>query len=115
MKRVIRFLGSRKYVLYKKTITAYQLSVGITRTMVDTLTSVTKIGIEPGEVAERLDAIDFDPKSKEVEVAVLAVLFDDATSDGDPEFVLEIQNCRIGEMMQVHFIFTERGFNVLHQ
>lgn len=85
---------------YSKTIVAYQTSMGSTTTLVDSFTNAIKMGIEPGEVRERIEAIDVDPELLPRGFVVLAVVFDDATADGDPQFIQQIHDFRLGEMLQ---------------
>lgn len=85
---------------YYKAIVAYQFSMGATTTLVDSFTNAIKVGIEPGEVREEIEAIDVDPELLPRGIIVRAVVFDDATADGDPRFIQQIHDFRLGEMMQ---------------
>lgn len=85
---------------YPKTIVAYQLSVGSTTTLVDSFTNGIKPGIESGELRERIEPIDVDPELFRRGIIVRAVVFNDATADGDPQFVQQIDDFRLGEMLQ---------------
>lgn len=85
---------------YSKTIVGYQLSVGSTTTLVDSFTNGIKPGIEPGELRERIEPIDVDPELFRRGIIVRAVVFNDATDDGDPHFVQQINDFRLGEMLQ---------------
>ena len=93
---------------YGKTIVAYQISFGSATSLVDSFTNAIKAGIEPGEVIVRFEAIDVDPELMRIGFVVRAVAFDDATADGNPRFVREIDEFRLGEMMQ-----TEQFLNLM--
>ncbi len=86
---------------YGKRITAYEISIGGTTTLIDAILSTHQDGIAPGDSKEELLPIDFDPDIKKVDVAIRAVVFEDGASDGHPEFIKEIQDYRLGEYMQI--------------
>jgi hypothetical protein len=86
---------------YAKKITSYELSMGSKLTLVDYKYSDHEDGISPGNVVEELQTIDIDPELSEKGIAILAVLFEDGTSDGDPAHIQEIVQYRLGGKMQL--------------
>lgn len=86
---------------YDKRITAYEISIGSTTTLIDAILSTHQDGIAPGDSKDELLPIDFDPDIKKVDVAIRAVIFEDGASDGNPESIKEIQDYRLGEYMQI--------------
>ncbi|HEU4387493.1 MAG TPA: hypothetical protein VFV34_06830 [Blastocatellia bacterium] len=97
---------------YNKTITAYEFRVGITGTLVETFTNGIKVGIQPGESIEKLEAIDLDPGSDKLGVQIRAVIFEDGTGDGNARLVQEIRDVRTGEVIQLeHFTSSLRKFS----
>lgn len=86
---------------YDKKITSYELSLGSKVTMADYLYSEREDGIAPGTIVENYQAIDIDPELRTKGVSILAVMFEDGTSDGDPAHIQEITQYRLGGKMQI--------------
>jgi len=95
---------------YAKKITSYELSVGSKITMADYIYSEHEDGVPPGNIIESHQAIDLDPELNAKGIAILAVMFEDGTSDGDPVHILEISQYRLGGKMQM-----ERALNTLEK
>lgn len=96
---------------YQRKITAYVVSANRLISIIDFLYSEgeDKPGIAPGAVHTRPvcvpKAIDPDIAAKEGrQISVQAVVFDDGTGDGDPEFIAEILNSRHGSKIQLTHI-----------
>jgi hypothetical protein len=86
---------------YKKKITAYQISLGSTTTLVETMLNNLEAGVDPGEVVDLVEAINVDPDLSTKGLTIRAVVFDDGTGDGEPESIKEIDDYRQGEMIQM--------------
>lgn len=86
---------------YKKRITAYQISLGSTTTLVETMLNNLEAGVDPGEIVDLIEAINVDPDLIRKGLIVRAVVFDDGTGDGELESIKEIDDYRQGEMMQM--------------
>lgn len=86
---------------YNNIITAYQVSFGSTTTTTDHLNNPNMIGIKPGEVIEHLEPIEVDPHLYKKGLVILAVILDDGSSDGNSQSVREINEHRLGQMMQI--------------
>jgi len=93
--------------MYDKRITAFKTSLGITSSLVDTILSTHDEGIYPGATREEFFPIDIDPELESKGIAILAVTFEDGTSDGHPEFVKEIQDYRLGQKLQVRHVVSK--------
>lgn len=86
---------------YKKKITAYQISIGSTTTLVETMLNNLEAGVDPGEIVDLEEAINVDPDLSTKGLIIRAVVFDDGSGDGEPESIKEIDDYRQGEMMQM--------------
>jgi hypothetical protein len=86
---------------YDKKITSYELSMGSKVTMADYIYSEREDGILPGNIVDNYQAIDIDPELSAKGIAILAVMFEDGTSDGDPAHIREITQYRLGGKMQM--------------
>jgi hypothetical protein len=86
---------------YNKSITAYQFSIGNTKTLVDSLFTIHNESVAPGKSKDEFLAIDIDPELKRKGIVILAVVFDDSTSDGYADSIREIQDYRLGEQKQI--------------
>jgi hypothetical protein len=86
---------------YAKRITAYEISIGSTTTLLDTALSTHDESIAPGVVKEDILSIDIDPDLQARGIVIHAVVFDDGTSDGNPDSIKEIEDYRLGEKMQL--------------
>jgi hypothetical protein len=86
---------------YKKKITAYQISIGSTTTLVETMLNNLEAGVDPGEIVDLEEAINVDPDLSTKGLIIRAVVFDDRSGDGEPESIREIDDYRQGEMMQM--------------
>lgn len=93
---------------YKRNITAFAVSVNRLISQVDFLYSELEdqIGIAPEEVYT--SGVSFARSNnpavaaqENLDIRVLAVVFDDKTSDGDPSLVAEILNMRQGSKIQL--------------
>ena len=91
---------------YNKSITAYEVSIGSTRTMIDTFFSMHDESIRPGQSKEELLAINIDPELEKKGIVILAVIFEDGTTDGSLESIKDIQDYRLGEKMQMDHILS---------
>jgi hypothetical protein len=83
---------------YDKPITAYQVLVGDTRIHRELLTNDNPRVISPGESVREL--YPFYRKLESIGIIVLAVLFDNHTGDGDPEFLKRLLEYREGMKIQ---------------
>lgn len=92
--------------MYDKKITAFETSLGSTSSLVDTILSTHDDGIYPGATREQFFPIDIDPELEEKGIAILAVTFEDGTSDGHPEFIKEIQDHRLGKRIQMSHVLS---------
>jgi len=86
---------------YDKNITAYQVSLGSTTTLVETILNTFESSIHPGAVVELVEAINIDPDLSTTGLVIRAVVFDDGTADGEAKYIGEINDYRQGEMMQI--------------
>jgi hypothetical protein len=82
---------------YEKIITAYKVSVG-SGTIASECLSVQETGdlvpFRPGEVREEMYPLQIDVET--LGIKILAVVFDDKTSDGVPKYVQEMEEYRRG-------------------
>jgi hypothetical protein len=84
---------------YPKIVTAYNVSVGEGTIQTECLAGEDSRGVlAPGE--ERTEIYPLQTGLDRLGIRILAVVFDDNTSDGDPEYFLEIQQSRSGRKMQ---------------
>ncbi|MFY9556036.1 MAG: hypothetical protein WAV47_15100, partial [Blastocatellia bacterium] len=80
---------------YDKKITGFQVSVGHGRVQTDlTLSGDDSYFILPGTTYQRIYAIQDDTGTRGI--TILAVVFEDGTSDGDSEAIEEIEYYRLG-------------------
>jgi hypothetical protein len=86
---------------YDKKITAYEISIGSTTSLVDTILSTHEDGIMPGFTRQQLLPINIDPDLESKGIIILAVVFEDGSGDGHPDFIKEINDYRRGETMQM--------------
>lgn len=82
---------------YPKIVTAYKVAVG-SGTIASECVSVEDtddvLPLRPGEMREEIYPLQADVDT--LGIKVLAVVFDDKTSDGAPQYVQEIQEYRLG-------------------
>jgi hypothetical protein len=80
---------------YEKTITGFQVSVGVGRVQTDLMVSGDDAYfVLPGGTYQRIYAIQHETDTRGI--AILAVIFADGTSDGDQEAIEEVEFYRLG-------------------
>lgn len=81
---------------YEKTVTAYKVSVGVGTIQTECLTEETgdTALLYPGSLREETYPLQVDVET--LGIKILAVMFDDKTSDGEPQSVREIRDYRRG-------------------
>ncbi|HTG17523.1 MAG TPA: hypothetical protein VK747_19910 [Blastocatellia bacterium] len=89
---------------YQKRITAFEISIGSTTTLVDTTFSMHDDTIAPGEYRDELLALSIDPELKGRGINILAVVFEDGTADGLVASIREIEDYRLGERMEMDHV-----------
>lgn len=84
---------------YSKTITAYRVSVGKGVIGTELFASENESNfLHPGE--ERQELYPYQAGIEIEGITILAVIFEDRITDGDPEYVREIEEQRLGRKMQ---------------
>jgi hypothetical protein len=93
---------------YKKSITAYVVSIGDHFTFTEEfIYSEVDFAIRPGEPLTKGIPLPFDLSSKQtVPLTILAVVFEDRTGEGDQEILRGIEDERLGEKVQVMRILS---------
>lgn len=86
---------------YDKRITAFQIAIDNTTALIDALYTDAEHSIPPGSIREHIEPLNIDPHMKEHYLSILAVVFDDGTSDGDSVAIKEINDYRLGSRMQM--------------
>lgn len=87
---------------YLKIITAYKVAVGSGTIATETIPEQEPdnfVPFRPGEMREEMYPLQTDVDT--LGIKILAVLFDDKTSDGVPQYVREIQEYRLGEKLGI--------------
>jgi len=86
---------------YEKTITAYHISLGSTSILVETMLNPVDGGVHPGDTVDLVEGINVDPDLQKEGLVIRSVVFDDGTGDGEPKSIQEINDYRLGEMIQI--------------
>lgn len=89
---------------YKKSITAYQVSIGNDKTLVDSVLSIHDESVAPGSFKNEFLAFNVDPDLRSKGIVILSVVFDDGTADGSAQSIAEIQDYRLGEQKQIEHL-----------
>jgi hypothetical protein len=96
---------------YKKAITGYKLSIGGVFQYRELMTrgyeSINSTFIQG---STRQEYLAFQPGIETSGIKVLALIFDDGTTDGDPQYVREIRHYRLGMKMR-----REQSLNLLKE
>ena len=91
---------------YDKKIIGYALSMGSNVTIGDYIFSERDESISPGNIEEDYQGIGIDPELNAKGIVILAVMFEDGTSDGDPVHIQEIAQHRLGGKMQMEQVLS---------
>ena len=83
----------------QKTITGYEVSIGKAVHQSESLAGVDPHNVLlPGETRQKIYPVQVDVDK--LGIKILAVVFDDKTEEGDPKYIQEIRDYRLGMRMQ---------------
>ncbi|HJQ67477.1 MAG TPA: hypothetical protein VKA70_00785 [Blastocatellia bacterium] len=86
-----------------KKITAYQISLGITSEVKDSMLATYDESIAPGALREIMWLLAANNEIESRGLVIHAVLFDDGTSDGNQNVINELHDYRIGQEIQMDY------------